>query len=220
LQNAGTTTWTTAYTLIFVSGASMSGPASVPVPSEVAPGSTVDISVGLTAPADPGSYRGYWNLKNATGQIFGLGPSANEPVWVDIVVGGAAGGASGTTTPGAAATATATGSASSGALVSNVAISVDEASVTGSCPHTFTFTTQFSLSRAGTVTYGLEAGADNNAFQITVPAPVTGNLNAGDHSFTYTLEFTNSLSGWARLHVTGPADVISSPATFSLTCQA
>jgi hypothetical protein len=86
LKNIGSSTWTTAYSLIFAGGEVMDGPASVPLPASVPPGGTLDISVDLVAPPKPGSYRGYWNLKTPDGKIFGLGPNANEPVWVDILV--------------------------------------------------------------------------------------------------------------------------------------
>jgi hypothetical protein len=79
-RNSGTTTWTTDYTLVFVSGAQMGAPASIPLPYAVPPGTIVPVSLNLTAPADPGNYRGYWQLKNAAGQIFGVS------VWVDINV--------------------------------------------------------------------------------------------------------------------------------------
>jgi hypothetical protein len=220
LQNAGTTTWDTSYALVFVSGAQMGAPDSVALTSQVAPGQTVDITVNMTAPADPGSYRGFWNLRNPGGQFFGLGANANEPIWVDIVVGGEGGAAAtpGASTGGATPVAAITPS-TSGVVVTNATIGVDNASVTGSCPHTFTFSTQFTINRAATVTYRLEAGADNPNFQVNVPEPATNVLNAGTHSLNYTLEFTNSVSGWARLHITSPVDVVSNQATYALVCQ-
>jgi hypothetical protein len=49
----------------------------------------VDISVNLSAPSSEGAYRGYWLLRNASGVLFGLGPSDRDPFYVDIkVVGG------------------------------------------------------------------------------------------------------------------------------------
>jgi hypothetical protein len=73
----------------------MSGPASVPFTGTVAPGSTVDLSVNLTAPNSPGSYKGNWILRNDSGVLFGIGASANVAFWVQIVVG-----ATPTATPG------------------------------------------------------------------------------------------------------------------------
>src|SRR5687768_16536485 len=49
LKNTGTCTWTTAYKLVFVSGAQMGGPGEVNLPAAVAPNTTVDLSVNLTA---------------------------------------------------------------------------------------------------------------------------------------------------------------------------
>jgi photosystem II stability/assembly factor-like uncharacterized protein len=42
----------------------------------------------MVAPSTPGSYRGYWILTNASGQLFGIGQSASNPIWVDIRVAG------------------------------------------------------------------------------------------------------------------------------------
>ncbi len=86
LKNTGTCTWTSSYKLVFVSGAQMGGLAEVPLTSTVAPNTTVDLSVVLTAPATAGTYRGYWQLKNAAGALFGIGPAGDMPFWVEIVV--------------------------------------------------------------------------------------------------------------------------------------
>ena len=47
------------------------------VPQEVKPGGVVEISVGLSAPTTPGTYTGYWRLKNADGVFFGKWVSVN-----------------------------------------------------------------------------------------------------------------------------------------------
>jgi hypothetical protein len=86
LKNIGTCTWTTSYSLVFVSGSQMGAPSAVALPSSVAPGATVDISVNMTAPATNGHYRGYWQLRNASGVLFGIGAYANSSFWVDINV--------------------------------------------------------------------------------------------------------------------------------------
>lgn len=84
IRNNGTTTWTTAYQLVFTSGSQLSGPAAVSLPHDVGPGQTVDISVMLTAPTSAGKYRGNWMLKTDTGQLFGVGAGCNVAVWVEI----------------------------------------------------------------------------------------------------------------------------------------
>jgi len=88
LKNIGTCAWTTSDSLIFDSGAQMGGPASVALPSAVAVGSTVDVSVDLKAPNSAGHYIGYWKFKSSTGTIFGIGVTANKAWWVEINVVG------------------------------------------------------------------------------------------------------------------------------------
>jgi len=86
LRNAGSRTWTVDYDLIFLSGDRMSAPATVAMPRAVRPGETVDVAVRLTAPAAPGTYRGNWILRNASGGVFGVGNEANRPFWLEIKV--------------------------------------------------------------------------------------------------------------------------------------
>ncbi len=86
LQNKGTCTWSTNYSVVFVSGDAMSGPASFTMPKSVAPGETVDVSVTLVAPKDPGSYSGYWRLRSASGTSFGTGIDYNTNFFVKIKV--------------------------------------------------------------------------------------------------------------------------------------
>lgn len=74
----------------------MGASVSLAFAGDVLVGQTVDISVNMTAPYTVGSYRGYWMFKNSTGILFGTGPQANDPWWVDIKVSGP------TVTPGGA----------------------------------------------------------------------------------------------------------------------
>ena len=86
LKNIGTCTWKTSYALVFSSGDQLSGSSSVNLPSSVAPGQTVDVSLSLTAPTTAGHYIGFWQFKNASGALFGIGANANKAWWVDINV--------------------------------------------------------------------------------------------------------------------------------------
>lgn len=86
LKNSGTCTWTTSYSIALFSGEAMGAPASVPMPKNVAPGETVDISVELVAPQTAGTYQGNWKLRNASNTWFGIGPNGNLPFWVRIIV--------------------------------------------------------------------------------------------------------------------------------------
>ncbi len=86
LKNIGTCTWTTAYSLVFDSGSQMSGPTPVNLPKSVPPGQQVDLAATLAAPSEPGGYRGYWKLGDASGNRFGMGTAADGAFWVDITV--------------------------------------------------------------------------------------------------------------------------------------
>ncbi len=94
MQNTGTCTWNTNYKLAFVSGDAMSG-TNTAMTGSVAPGQQTNISVNLTAPAQSGSFKGYWRMTNANGVSFGDSP------WVLITV-------SSTTATGTAGTPAAT----------------------------------------------------------------------------------------------------------------
>lgn len=87
IRNAGTCTWSTAYSVVFSSGNSMGGPATQALTANVTPNSTIDISVNLKAPSTNGTYTGYWALRNASGQTFG-----SFYVVIDVVSGGSSGG--------------------------------------------------------------------------------------------------------------------------------
>jgi hypothetical protein len=86
LRNSGTCTWTPDYALVFARGDQMGAPAWSALPATVPPNATVDLSVSLTAPTAPGSYRGDWQLRNADGELFGLTSSTGPTFWVKIVV--------------------------------------------------------------------------------------------------------------------------------------
>jgi len=84
LKNIGTCTWTSSYSLVFVNGDQMGGTAAIALPGNVAPNQTVDVSVTLTAPATEKAYTGNWMLRNASGSVFGFGPTATSAFWVKI----------------------------------------------------------------------------------------------------------------------------------------
>lgn len=81
LRNSGTCTWTLEYDVVFVDGNIMGGPASKALVGSVAPGSTVDVTLDLTAPSSNGTFRGNWRLRNGSGVLFGT------TFYVQIIVG-------------------------------------------------------------------------------------------------------------------------------------
>ena len=78
LRNSGTCAWEEGTQLVFASGEQMGG-AAVDVPA-TAPGSNTDVSVNLTAPNAPGTYKGTWQLQAPDGTRFG------SMVYVQIIV--------------------------------------------------------------------------------------------------------------------------------------
>ena len=79
VYNNGTCSWDPSYSFVFVSGDQMNGN-NISIPAIVAMGQTIDLSVDLVAPMDPGTYRGYWQMRAPTGVNFG------ETVWVKVRV--------------------------------------------------------------------------------------------------------------------------------------
>jgi hypothetical protein len=200
--NSGTTTWTTDYSLAYLGGDQMSGPASVALTTTVAPGDTVDVSVDMAAPEASGNYQGFWKMRNAAGAFFDFA------VFVEInVVGG-----------GAAPTATAGSGGAGSGDVSAVSLTVDEASP-DSCPNTFNFTGSFTLDAAATVTYRLDAGSDTPGFTFTLPAEQSSSYEAGTHSLSFTLEISDTMNGWVQFHITEPDEETSDQVAISLTCD-
>lgn len=212
LRNAGTTIWTPGYALVFISGDKMGGPDRVGLLANVAPGAEVDISVNLVAPTAVGKYRSYWKLVNPAGKFI------DDAVYVEINV--LAGNTPTATSSVGQVTSTPSATQSSATLsITNVLMGVEPPSFAGACPKTFTFTGRFTLNLPATISYELEAGADDPAFVFTLPASQTSRFGAGEQTITYVLNFTNSVTGWARLHITAPVDLTSNQANFTLACQ-
>ena len=111
VKNSGTCAWDAGFKFAFTGGNAMNGIAYT-LPSSVAAGAVVDISIAMTAPSTAGKVQSNWRMSTAGGQFFG-----NE-VYVIVVVGGSTatattGATTNTSTPTATATATATATTSS-----------------------------------------------------------------------------------------------------------
>jgi len=153
LRNTGTCSWTPSYSVVYSSGAQMSGPSVQALTGNVNPGQTVDISVDMTAPTAPGAYRGDWKLRNASGvTFFGF--------YVQIIVSSGGGGGS------AAFTVTAVnyllGTWSSPGFVN--------------CPRV---TAYITTNGAGTITYHWRrSDGDDPEQTLSFPAAGTKSINA------------------------------------------
>jgi hypothetical protein len=85
-KNIGSCTWTTSYKFVFIGGDKMDALDSISLPNNVAPGETIDISITLTAPENPGTYKGNWSFEDNIGKQFGLGSSGTGQIWVQVKV--------------------------------------------------------------------------------------------------------------------------------------
>ncbi|MBN1977355.1 MAG: hypothetical protein JW918_08135 [Anaerolineae bacterium] len=92
VRNSGTCDWDAGFQLIFVGGAQMGGPPSVPLPAVPAGGQT-DVSVSLTAPATYGTHKGTWRIRSDEGTVFGTNltvlievpaPATGTPLPTDV----------------------------------------------------------------------------------------------------------------------------------------
>lgn len=70
IMNSGRSRWGAGYTVAFTGEEQMGGPESVPLP-ETLPERSLNVSVTLTAPAEPGEHRGAWRARDPQGRLFG-----------------------------------------------------------------------------------------------------------------------------------------------------
>jgi len=80
LRNTGRCIWPEGTELVFISGDPIPGPQRAPV-SQVGPGRDVDVTVELTAPAQPARYASYWRLQAPGGQLFGAVVYTDRTPW-------------------------------------------------------------------------------------------------------------------------------------------
>jgi hypothetical protein len=98
-------------------------------------------------------------------------------------------------------------------LVTGIVIGVDPYTYTGVCPKTINFWGTITANGPGTVTYRWER-SDNTS---TVPETITFTAAGAQMvANTWTLDATGT--GWQRLHILTPNDVVSDEINFSLTC--
>jgi hypothetical protein len=86
--NIGSCDWSN-YQIVFIGGEKMNAVSFATIPTTVLVGQTVDISLDMIAPLEPGRHYGYWMLRNNNGALFGIGPLGNQAFLVDINVSSA-----------------------------------------------------------------------------------------------------------------------------------
>ena len=85
LQNTGTTTWTTDYAIVYDSGYSMGAEKEKYVTVPVTPDMLYEVSFNMRAPEEEGTYKSCWKMRNAQGEIFGVG-DLSVCFWIQIEV--------------------------------------------------------------------------------------------------------------------------------------
>lgn len=70
VRNSGSCAWQAGFNFSFTGGEAMGG-STVALADAVQPGAEVELSVDLTAPTTPGTYRGNWRMSTAGGVFFG-----------------------------------------------------------------------------------------------------------------------------------------------------
>jgi hypothetical protein len=86
LVNAGSCNWTNDYAIAWFSGEVFGAVTEQRFGLEVLPGQSIDITVDMTAPRQPGVHQSNWKLRDASGALFGIGPNGDAPFWVRIEV--------------------------------------------------------------------------------------------------------------------------------------
>jgi hypothetical protein len=194
LQNTGGCSWTPSYDLVFFSGDLMGGSTVMPLPNNVNPGDTIDLSVYLTAPLNSGIYQGNWMLRDANGTLFGFGTNAGQPFWVRIVV-----------------------SSTTLFAVTKVDSTINPSSYTGVCPATFSFDANIWANGAGTVTYYWLRSDSSKSPIGTLTYTSAGYQTVAD---TWTLGLPGmEISGWDQIYIDQPNHQFFNPVNFNLTCN-
>ena len=139
LRNEGDCDWTTGYVFKFIEGTRMGGASSIKVSSVIEPYEDITFTVNLTAPDDPGEYKGVWQLFAEKGEKLGW-------YWVDITV-------EDNTPPFA---------------VTSVSTNINNASFSGTCPQVIDVEVTFTTNGPGTITYQAETSDLGMAPQDTI----------------------------------------------------
>ncbi len=90
LKNTGTCTWDNGYLVSYISGATMSqqpGYWIIEPGQSIAPGQSINISVGMTAPMAEGNYQSFWGLREENGALMPIqGGASGNAFFVKIRV--------------------------------------------------------------------------------------------------------------------------------------
>lgn len=194
LKNTGTLAWTTAYYLVYFGGEKM-GATEAPLPQEVLPGRTIDLTIQLIAPQIPGHYRSYWKLRDPNGNLFGIGMLADTAFYVDIEV------RQPTRTPTLPPFA-----------VSDAVVLVSPPQYQGACPVLITIVGTIDVTAPGVVQYQWNGSESGIGSLQTVTAQSPGQVQV-------QTTWVTSQSGDFQLVILSPNYLTSNQARYTVTCQ-
>lgn len=232
IQNIGSETWVPGYFFVFINGDRMEGKA-ITLTQTTAPGGTLDISIPMIAPAQAGSYTGYWMFQTPDleegkdGPLFGIGANASQALYVQVNVILPTPAPTNTATPtntpqGATPEATTpTVTPTPGPSVINVSLGVDNNAYTGTCPATLNFTAILTLSGPLTFNYRVNAIANNSNYTFSdVPSGSLESTQDGLHTveIPFSLNLTATVTGQISFEITAPSNQTSPPIAFAVTC--
>lgn len=87
IYNTGTCSWNAGYTWVYVSGDQMGGTDLKLENSIAVSNGGVTVLANLTAPAQPGTFTGYWGLRDGAGRVVPIvGGTKDNTLFVQIVV--------------------------------------------------------------------------------------------------------------------------------------
>jgi hypothetical protein len=188
MTNAGMSTWTSDFKILFVSGNSMGASTTATIGQTVAPNQTVDISIDLVAPSTPDTYTGNFMLQAPNGVRFGIGGDASNPFWVKVKV-------------------------QTFFQVTSAVANVTPTSYTGTCPYQLSFSATITASAAGTVTYTDVTSAGTSKAYTMVFDKAGTKTSAVE---TWTVKETQTLE--VHIYVNNPNHQDFAPVTIPITC--
>lgn len=213
IQNVGTSTWTTDYKLVFMSGEKLGAEDSITIPFNVEPNAFLDISVDFTVPTAAGEYRSDWIFENANGDEFGTGPEFDQSIYMVIISKGDGSSSSGSSSS--------SGGIAGGAKITDATVTVDTANYSGSCPTSITFTYTVTTSEAGKVNFGLVFNAVSpSGYTFDSPPEYSVDFSGG-YTITYSYTFlpSSSVTATAKVVATGSNTYTSDAINFSVKCN-
>ncbi len=191
LWNTGSCEWPPLMVAVFDGGTQLSANLEYKIGKTVPSGKMVNVSIPMTAPLTAGEYTSNWRLRPPGGTPFGVG-AKNVPFYVKIIVGDTI------------------------FKVTDVSVSVNNASATAACPPGFTFqySAQITATGPGEVIYRWVFG------ETSYPDESVVFSSAGTQSVSTSRTISTTTTETARIFISYPNGETFYPGvSYSLSCQ-